>query len=126
MELIDRKVIESAHDVSEGGLFITLLESCFNRELGVDVVANDYKIRKDGFWFGEAQSRIVVSVKATRLAHFKEAIGDHPYEELGEVTTGNMEIDGMNWGDIEDWKKKYDTAIESLLAPDAVDALTEI
>src|SRR5581483_4432191 len=95
-------------------LFITLLESCFNRELGVDVVANDYKIRKDGFWFGEAQSRVVVSVKATKLAHFKEAIGNHPYEELGEVTTGSIEIDGMNWGDIEDWKKKYDTAIENL------------
>ncbi|HJU45593.1 MAG TPA: phosphoribosylformylglycinamidine synthase subunit PurL, partial [Chitinophagaceae bacterium] len=126
MELIDRTVIESAHDVSEGGLFITLLESCFNRELGVDVVANDYNIRKDGFWFGEAQSRVVVSVKATKLAHFKEAMGDHPYEELGEVTTGSIEIDGMNWGNIEDWKNKYDTAIENLLIPDAEGALTEI
>lgn len=118
-ELIDKKVLESAHDVSEGGLFITLLESCFNRELGVDVIASDYNMRKDGFWFGEAQSRVVVSVKATKVNAFKNAIGDHPYEELGVVTAGSIEIDGMNWGDIEDWKKKYDTAIENLLAAEA-------
>ncbi len=41
---------------------------------------------------------------------------DHPYEELGFVTAGAIEIDGMNWGNIEDWKEKYDTAIEKLLA----------
>ncbi|MBC8034319.1 MAG: phosphoribosylformylglycinamidine synthase subunit PurL [Chitinophagaceae bacterium] len=122
-ELIKNKVIESAHDISEGGLFITLLESCFNRELGVDVVASDYNIRKDGFWFGEAQSRVVVSVKSTKAASFKKVIGDHPYEELGEVTTGSIEIDGMNWGDIKDWKYKYDTAIEKFLHPELENAL---
>jgi phosphoribosylformylglycinamidine synthase len=116
-ELISRRLVESAHDISEGGLFITLLESGFNRDLGVDVVASDYKIRKDGFWFGEAQSRVVVSVKATKLAGFKQAMGDFPHEELGEVTTGSIEIDGMYWGEIEEWKRRYDTAIENLLTP---------
>jgi phosphoribosylformylglycinamidine synthase len=38
------------------------LESSFNRALGVDVVASDYKIRKDAYWFGEAQGRVIVSV----------------------------------------------------------------
>ena len=32
--LIDKKIIESAHDISEGGLFVTLAESAFNRSLG--------------------------------------------------------------------------------------------
>ena len=40
-ELIKNKLIGSAHDVSEGGLFITLIESCFKRNLGFDVVAAD-------------------------------------------------------------------------------------
>ena len=60
--IIKEGLIESAHDVSEGGLFITLLESSFRNNLGFDVVASDYRIRKDAFWFGEAQSRVVVSV----------------------------------------------------------------
>ena len=36
-ELISSSVISSAHDTSEGGLFITLCESGFNRSLGFDV-----------------------------------------------------------------------------------------
>jgi phosphoribosylformylglycinamidine synthase len=125
--LIWNKVIESAHDVSEGGLFVTLLESCFPKEMGVDVVATDYNLRKDAYWFGESQSRVVVSVKSTKLESFKRTIGHHPYEEIGFVTTGSVEIDGMNWGDIKDWKEKYDTAIERMLVgTESENALTVI
>jgi phosphoribosylformylglycinamidine synthase len=115
-ELIEYKLVESAHDVSEGGLFVALIESCFNRNLGIDVVASDYKIRKDAYWFGEAQSRVVVSVKNTKLTAFKKTMEGTAYEELGEVTTGAVEVDGMNWGTIYSWKEKYDNAITSLLA----------
>jgi phosphoribosylformylglycinamidine synthase len=114
--LIKAGLIESAHDVSEGGLFVTLLESSFHSGLGVDVVAADSELRKDGFWFGEAQSRVVVSVKPAKVAAFRKLLGDHPFEELGFVTNGSIEVDGQNWGDIVSWKHKYDTAIESLLA----------
>ena len=114
-ELIKNRVIESAHDVSEGGLFVTLIESSFHRNLGIDVVAHNANIRKDAYWFGEAQSRVVVSVSAANLARFKKIMGDHPFEELGEVTAGSVEVDGQNWGMILDWKEKYDTAIENLL-----------
>ena len=116
VELIEYKLVESAHDVSEGGLFVALIESCFNRNLGIDVVASDYKIRKDAYWFGEAQSRVIVSVKNTKVAAFKKAMEGSAYEELGEVTTGAVEVDGMNWGTIYSWKEKYDNAIASLLA----------
>jgi phosphoribosylformylglycinamidine synthase II len=114
--LIEKKLVASAHDISEGGLFITLLECGFNRNLGFDVVASDAEIRKDAYWFGEAQSRVVVTVKPENVAAFKNAVGNHPYEELGVVTSGSVEVDGMNWGYISDWKNKYDTAIENVLA----------
>lgn len=113
--LIKRKVIASAHDVSEGGLFVTLIESSFNNKLGFDVVANDYKLRKDAMWFGEAQSRVVVSVNPLNLEVFKKVMGTHPYEELGVVTNGTVEVDGMYWGTILEWKEKYDTAIETYM-----------
>jgi phosphoribosylformylglycinamidine synthase len=118
-ELIKSKVIESAHDVSEGGLFIALIESCFNRNVGIDVAAIDYDLRKDAYWFGEAQSRVVVSVRNDRVNAFLNIIGDHPYEELGFVTPGAIEVDGMNWGNIVAWKEKYDTAIENILSDHA-------
>ncbi len=126
-ELIKNKIIESAHDVSEGGLFVTLLESGFHRNLGFDVVAADYNIRKDAQWFGEKQSRVVVSVKAGKLSELKKALGNHPFEELGVVTTGSVEVDGMEWGQIEEWKEKYDTAIENYLSKEeAGSALSSI
>ena len=114
-ELIKLRVVESAHDVSEGGLFITLLESCFQENLGFDVVADDAGIRKDAFWFGESQSRVVVSVKPEKVNDFKKAIGNQVYAELGFVTAGSVEVDGMDWGNLLDWKERYDTAIENLL-----------
>jgi phosphoribosylformylglycinamidine synthase subunit PurL len=115
-ELIKSNLVESAHDVSEGGLFVTLLESGFHRNLGFDVVADNFNIRKDAQWFGERQSRVVVTVKANKFKELKKALGDHPYEELGVITNGSVEVDGMEWGAIEWWKEKYDTAIENYLA----------
>lgn len=114
--LIKQKLIVSAHDVSEGGLFTTLLEASFNNNLGFDVVASDSNIRKDAYWFGEGQSRVVVTVKAVQVDAFKAALGNHPYAELGVVTNGSIEVDGMEWGTVLSWKEKYDTAIENLLA----------
>lgn len=115
-ELIKQKIILSAHDVSEGGLFTTLIESSFNRNLGFDVVAADLNIRKDAYWFGEGQSRVVVTVKDEQVAALKQVLGDFPYAEIGTVTNGSIEVDGMDWGNVAEWKEKYDTAIENLMA----------
>jgi phosphoribosylformylglycinamidine (FGAM) synthase-like enzyme len=60
-QLIKHKVIQSAHDVSDGGLYITLVESAMPNGLGFEIETDD-AIRKDAFLFGEAQGRVVVSV----------------------------------------------------------------
>jgi phosphoribosylformylglycinamidine synthase subunit PurL len=114
--LIGKKLVRSAHDVSEGGLFVTLAESAFPRGLGFDVVASDFKIRKDAYWFGEAQSRVVVSVSPSRVEEFTKALDGLPAVELGVVTGGSIEVDGMDWGRIEEWKESYDTSIGNVMA----------
>jgi len=114
--LISQRLIQSAHDVSEGGLFITLLESAMPRQVGFSVIAARENIRKDAYWFGESQSRVVVSVKPSQKSSFITSIGKHPYEELGIVTAGGLDVDGITWGSIEKWKEKYDHAIENILA----------
>ena len=64
LEIIDLSLIESAHDVSEGGLACCLAESCFlsQAQIGLSVNLQD-KIRPDGILFGETQSRIVITAK---------------------------------------------------------------
>jgi phosphoribosylformylglycinamidine synthase len=111
-KLITNKMIQSAHDLSEGGLFVTLAESGFNRNLGFSVMQQETAIRKDAYWFGEAQSRVVVSVKREDVDEFEKMI-QLPFEKLGIVTTGKVEVGKEDWGDISFWKEKYDTAIET-------------
>jgi len=112
--LIKDKLIRSAHDVSEGGLFTTLFESAAAGQKGFALTLNE-GIRKDAFLFGEAQSRVVVSVSPGDAAAFEAAMGDHPYELLGKVTAGNIVVGTEDWGMTADWKSKYDTAIEKEL-----------
>jgi len=114
--LISKKLVRSAHDVSEGGLFIALAESAFPGGLGFDVVANDFHIRKDAYWFGESQSRVVVSVDPAKAEAFRKAVGGFACEEIGFVTGGSFEVDGMEWGSVDVWKDKYDNAIGNYMA----------
>ena len=65
--------------------------------------------------FGEAQSRIVISVAPEKVAEVERLLGNHPYQKIGTVTNSEVTIDGENWGTIEQWKDKYDTAIESII-----------
>jgi phosphoribosylformylglycinamidine synthase II len=115
--LIKQKLISSAHDISEGGLAVTLLEKGFTNNLGFDVTASTGSLRTDAFWFGEAQSRVVVTVPASQLSNLTSAIeaAGIAYTELGTVTNGNIKVNTESWGSIKDWKLKYDTAVEKLL-----------
>ena len=107
--LISKKLIESAHDVSEGGLFITLAESAFNRRLGFEV-STDSQIRKDAYWFGEAQGRVVVSVKPENEKAFEELL-QIPFEKIGRVSFGEVKVQNEDFGEISYWADKYDKAI---------------
>jgi len=115
-KLIKDKIIQSAHDVSEGGLFITLTESGLNRSLGYDITSNK-SVRKDAFLFGEAQSRVVISILPVNEAPFMLALQtlNIPFEKLGLITEETISIDNENWGNITDWKVTYDNAIEQQL-----------
>ena len=119
-KMISHHLIESAHDVSEGGLFVTLMESCFNRNLGINISHDAAKenIRKDAYWFGEAQSRVVMSIsKAKRNDFIKLLEKLEPLEctYLGTVSNGSISINMEDWGNVSDWKEKYDMAIEKMM-----------
>ena len=116
--LIKETKVKSAHDISEGGLVVTLLESAFYNNKGFEVASNGSGLRKDAYWLGEAQSRVVVSADAASVAAIEAAAAKHGIKTtvLGKVTTGAVVVEGENWGSIADWKNDYDTAIEKQLA----------
>ncbi len=115
--LIRKRLIESAHDVSDGGLFITLAESSMPGNLGF-AIETDFDCRADAFLFGEAQSRIVVSVSPEKLDDFVDALASYDVEfsNLGSVTEGEILIDEQSFGTIDQAKALYDNSLEKLFA----------
>ncbi|MFM8806018.1 MAG: phosphoribosylformylglycinamidine synthase subunit PurL [Sphingomonadales bacterium] len=120
--LIDAKLIASAHDVSEGGLMTTLLEKSFVSGKGfmvksIERALDGKPLRADACWFGEGQSRVVVSVPLKHRTAFLQHVakGPVPVTLLGQVAGNTVCIDGESWGTVSDWQHRYDTAIEAKL-----------
>ena len=115
-KLIKLKLINSAHDVSDGGLFINLLESSMVNNLGFEI-NSDVSIRKDAFLFGESQSRVVVSISEHQLNSFEAELKKQgaKYSKLGQVKGKNIVIDGENFGTIIEFKEGFETSLEKYL-----------
>jgi len=115
--LIKNNYISSAHDVSDGGLFVTLCEMALPNMLGFDLVT-DSEIRKDAFLFGESQSRIVVTVVEDYEDEFIDFVAENNVQMmlLGHVTKGRVTIDEENFGFIQDYRQLYDNSIAEEMA----------
>jgi phosphoribosylformylglycinamidine synthase len=114
-DLIRKKIIQSAHDVSEGGLFTSLLESSYVNRLGFEVAQSDASIRSDAFWFGESQSRVVVSVDPKNENELIRFMGQStvPFSKLGSVKGQLVDVNGENWGAVADWQVSYEQVIDN-------------
>jgi phosphoribosylformylglycinamidine synthase subunit PurL len=92
-------VVQSAHDISDGGLAVTLAESCFAsvgtkhnaQRLGAQVTLNDAAPSEVAL-FGERGARAVVSVKPTSLARLLQSARqcDVAAHQIGQVTNDGV------------------------------------
>ena len=114
LEAIKRGLINSAHDCSEGGLAVTLAESCLANGLGFVSSEWDLEGRLDAAFFGEAQSRIIVSIapksswKLQKLADRYQiaaaklgVVGSRRFTLKGYVDLSLKEIGEAWWGGLE-------------------------
>ena len=115
-KVIASRIIESAHDCSDGGLFVALAESSFPQQLGFDI-SIDRNIRKDAYLFGENQSRVVVSVKKENEVELVDVLKNSgvKFSKLGFVKGKEIKIDGEVYGTVSEFKKMYDTSVENIL-----------
>lgn len=114
--LITNHQIQSCHDLSEGGLFIALFESAKHRGLGFEI-NTDKNFRTDAFLFGEAQSRILVSIKPENKTSFENELqkSGTTFLQLGTVKGSDMVIDGTLVGSLADYKNLYENAIGDVI-----------
>jgi phosphoribosylformylglycinamidine (FGAM) synthase-like enzyme len=111
--LIRKKLVQSAHDVSEGGIFCSLAESGFSsKDLGFRIrIPENY--RKDIFLFGESQGRILVTLSPENQKEFEQFLqqNNQLFHLLGEVSESYAEVDGQIWGKISDFLELYTHSI---------------
>ena len=113
-DLIKNNLIQSAHDVADGGLFITLLESCMTKDLGFSIESLD-DIRKDAFLFGESPSRVVVSISDHQKSDFEEFMKNTNTLStcIGITTDGELLIDDHSFGNFKDYKDIYENSLSN-------------
>jgi phosphoribosylformylglycinamidine synthase len=110
--LISNAHVNAVHDISDGGLFVTLTEMGMARGLGFDIVT-DSEVREDAFLFGEGQGRVVVAVNEDQEdAFIEEMMGSGiSFTLLGHVTKGKMMVDDEHFGFIDGAKDIFDNAL---------------
>jgi phosphoribosylformylglycinamidine synthase subunit PurL len=123
VDLIKAGVIESAHDVSEGGLAVTLAESGFRNGLGARVElsspADEFEaLPAEYLLFGEDASRIVLSCDQGHVTGIKQVAEKHGITaeligqttpELFEISIGGKRVVSANIGDL---RQAWDSALE--------------
>jgi phosphoribosylformylglycinamidine synthase subunit PurSL len=76
--------IKSLHDLSDGGLMVSVAESCLGGNLGADLSLTDDKLLN---YFGEGVGQLLASVAPDRVQAFEESFKGKNILKLGTVTT---------------------------------------
>src|SRR3989339_281538 len=96
LHLIDNGLINSAHDISDGGIITAIAESCIinqGKALGAKVKI-PIKTREDFSFFSESQSRVIVSISEENKDKFEEVASKSftPYLLLGKVEGTSLNV----------------------------------
>lgn len=115
--LIQNQWIASAHDLSDGGLFIALAESAMAANKGFEITTNP-NFRLDAYLFGEAAGRIVLTVDPAQLEKVTQLLNEDgiTFEAIGKVTSNDFTINGKSYYQVQEAKHLFDNALSNILS----------
>ena len=95
LKLIQEGLIESAHDISLGGIIIALARMCIKGNKGVKLNKLKSLINKFQYFFGEDQGRYIIEITKDNLKKVKEILNNNSvhYDELAIVVEKDIIID---------------------------------
>ncbi len=116
-ELADFRLVESAHDISEGGLAVTLAEMCIASGMGC-AITFPWKGRATETLFAESQSCAVVTVDYDNWAAFKHLASAHsvPVQILGRVGGKVLSVNDWVSREVTYLEEVYESALPALMA----------
>ena len=94
VEMVGARLVESAHDCSEGGIAVTLTESAFANGVGCRVNLASLELPPEFVLFGEDPSRVVISCDRSNLPGIQQVAAKFRLsaEEIGETVGEVVEI----------------------------------
>ena len=110
------RLLHSAHDVSAGGLFVTLVESCVAGDVGVEVTLPD-GLSLTQELFSESPGRVLVSLPSTNVKAFAQLCSDAevPLSDVGTVGGRIVVVrDGVEL-DLDDVEAAFEGGIPEVL-----------
>jgi len=119
LKAIEKGILRSAHDMSEGGLGVALAECCISgpeKTLGVRVELREM-MRGDARLFGESQSRIIVSVSEKDLSRLREIAAKEgaPMQVIGEVGGSRLVVHPLIRLPVDELKSIWSSSLEKRL-----------
>lgn len=118
-ELIDKKLLQSSHDLSIGGLAIALTESCISQYgcKGAKIKATSFSGREDGLLFAETGARYLVSCRASDEENVRKMIvkAGLPITATGTVGGKNIEIEGITSIRVDEAFQRWSTGLDNLI-----------
>ncbi len=90
LETINTNLVESCHDISEGGLAVCISEMCIGGNLGANIDVKDIgkNLRTDFKIFSESNTRWIVEIQKNKAKDFKKTLKNNntPFKEIGIVS----------------------------------------
>ncbi len=117
VEAAEQGLLRSAHDCSHGGLAVTLAEACIENGIGFELNGIALQGRIDAALFGEASSRVVVSVDEVHVADIEAMIQriDLPAMRLGRTGGERLRLDAFIDMSIADLRRSYENGLSGAL-----------
>ena len=119
LRLIRKRLINSAHDISEGGIITALAECCIineNKKIGVSVNI-PVKTREDLSFFSESQSRVIISVSPEKKEEAESLLDlmKQSFKLLGVAGGSTFEINSKYKFSTDDLAGLYYSTISSIM-----------
>lgn len=117
LKAIQEKRINAAHDISDGGIAVTLAEMAIFSGIGAVLSVKELNGSYYDVLYSEAQSGVVVTVKREEALKFEQFCKNEelPFQELGAVGGNKLEIDSFIKIKVKELTSLYESAIPSAM-----------
>ncbi|MDC3117479.1 phosphoribosylformylglycinamidine synthase subunit PurL [Candidatus Pelagibacter sp.] len=110
LNLIEKKFIKSAHDISLGGIIIAISKMCIKGDKGIKLIKPKSLINEIEYFFSEDQGRYLVEIKPENFKEVVKILNENSvhYDEIGKIIDKEMIVDDKTKLTIDELKS-YNT-----------------